>query len=218
MVNVIFNKLDVPTFWDPLTGSTFKTLHSLGCLFSDSKFYANISSFEFPSQFKLSDTSLWKELTLPTLTSITRVPNINPNPLESCKSKLESDITSDLIQYIQVHRSNHALSTIIDEELSWVQRQSLWNHELTKLVEFKDSNFEPCILSLLSPGTIYRGYPCNFNHVNSVKIFSILSKNKTCRSVLLSNGDGVRLGVCCRIFFYGESSLSVWILVSAIYK
>ena len=212
----MYNILETPTFWDPLKGTTSKTLsfNSLGCLFNDSKFYANISNLEFPSKFRLSDSSLWKELTLPSCIKKPTIP-IHPNSLYPSRESLESCIKSDLIKYIQIYRSNHSLSTHIDEELSWVQRQSLWHHELSKLVESKDCNFESCILSYLSPGTIYRGYPRSFNFLDSIKIFQILSKNKSARSILLGNGDAVRLGVCCRVFFYGESSVSVWILVSA---
>ena len=132
--------------------------------------------------------------------------------------ELESDLLSDLKKYIQIYRCDHSLSCIWDEELSYIQKQSLWHQEMQELVDSKDPDFESCIISSLSPGTIYRGYPACFGHLNAIAMFQSLSRNKSARRILLMTGDQVRLALSTRIFFYGENSQCVWVIASVIFK
>jgi hypothetical protein len=207
---------DKPEFWDPLSGSIIpeNEITSLGCLFNNHKFYANISPLESP-KVNLTDSSCWKELILPRHSC--QQFNILRHSLSDQENslKLEFEIRKDLIQFIKSFRSNHSLDTDICEELSWIQSSTLYSLEMSKLLSTVNEMENLGIKSKLKPGEIYRGHPIQVNFLNSYRLFSVLLESLNGRKLILKGS--IRLGVSVKLYFYGESSLALWVLVGAIY-
>lgn len=128
--------------------------------------------------------------------------------------RIESDVRKDLIQFIKSFRSNHSLDTFVCEDLSWIQSQTLFFLEMSKLVPQVTEMDNLGIKSKLQPGEIYRGHPIQVNFLNSYRLFSILLESQNGRKILLK---GIRLGVSVKVYFYGESSVALWLLIGSIF-
>jgi centrosomal protein CEP76 len=220
-------------FWTADTGESFSqnknhSLRTVGCLFNHKHFYGNIQATDLVEScsFNIHDASLWKELSPSSLSSI-QTRNHHLLPLEKHifhlqSESIQSNVESDLKKYILIYRQDHSLSCIWDDNLSYIQKQNVWRHEESKLFPCKetgvDVDFQSSILSGIPEGHVYKACPFTFNHFNPRKMFNSMIRNKSCRQIMLSRGDAVRLGVSAMIFMYGENSVSVGIMVSACFQ
>ena len=138
---------------------------------------------------------------------------------------------ADIKTQVATYRQDHDLGCLWDDDLSYLLGQSLWQHEIGKLIsglpvhdkEFQmgcalneDNAFR--ILRNIPEGHTFKGYPTQFNHVHTHRIFHAMTKAKGCREILLAKGDKVRFGLKIKVFDYGEHGLAVWILLAVRFK
>ena len=133
------------------------------------------------------------------------------------KTEIAKDVELELAQFFASYRQDHALSCIWDEDLSHLLGQSLWRMETSKLLGTSlgvDREFEMGIVKCIPEGHVFKGFPSQFNHVHSHRIFYHLMKNKSFKEILTTKGDKVRFGIKVQVFPFAEASLSLWVMIA----
>ena len=130
--------------WESLTGQKFvlgdprvkKFYRSIGCMFNDKSFYANIqpSDLVHSTIFDLGDDSLWKPMEKSVIKSLPKVPiaNLMPSQLDvlSEEKALEKALKSKISG---LRFSECGLKTKYDKQLEYIMSTALFNYELERL-------------------------------------------------------------------------------------
>nr|KAJ3421189.1 Centrosomal protein of 76 kDa [Polyrhizophydium stewartii] len=123
-----------------------------------------------------------------------------------------------LRQYIAHFREDHDLATVWDDDLGHLLGQSLWTCEHQRLMgsasvaAFMD-DFQTSVKRQIPEGHTFKGFPCQFNHWHTSRVFSTLAKTAQCRAILQTTGDKVRFAARARVFAYPETAASCWVMV-----
>ncbi|KAK6092414.1 hypothetical protein BDEG_27220 [Batrachochytrium dendrobatidis JEL423] len=223
------------SFWESLTGAEFKQadnhhFRTVGCCFNAESFYANIQASDAADRidFTFLDQSKWKEMSKDALASMKQISTvaslvqIGPYSLNDPHTQ-EVEMELTLQQYISHYREDHGLTTMWDDDLAHLLGQSLWTCENQKLIgqtnvgSFSD-DFHTGIKRSIPEGHTFKGFPCQFNHCHSTKVFSTLIKTKSCKDIALTTGDKVRFSVRVKIFPYADTTMVCWVMLGVRYQ
>ncbi|KAI9329408.1 hypothetical protein BDR26DRAFT_1011765 [Obelidium mucronatum] len=234
----------VVEFLDPPTGKRFLSCdetpwRTVGCLFNDEGFWANVG---------VSDSVSGSQTNFPILpynpypenqhhlqphrrndsTDLTASPQ---PPLTTLETELELVLKSRIAMY----RDDHDLLTVWDEELAHLLTQCLCGCEYGKLYAKRSNSvttagggvnaegvsnveFQEGVKRGIPEGHTFKGFPIHFNTLNPQKIFGTFSQAKACQNLMLTRGDKVRFGVRVKVVGYAEKCVACWVIVAVRYR
>lgn len=236
------------TFWESLTGHRYihqpvnpddppsvqqprpqYPYRTLGCIFNHQSFYANSQPSDNVDvcSFDVHDESLWKAMSPDAIKSICGFSSqslwphpapLIPNPLDA--SLASNDMELQIRALVDDHRKDFGLTTVWDEELSYLLNQALASYELERATGISAGNeeFQHAIRRAIPDGHTFKGFPIQFVHRNAKRAFSTCMRSQVCEEIVCCRGDHVRLGLRVRIFCYPESACAVWIMFACKYK
>ncbi|KAK6186561.1 hypothetical protein SNE40_008576 [Patella caerulea] len=199
---------------------------TVDCVFNHRKFYANNQSSNAVEvcRFVLNNESLWKSMSEDAIGSVCGAmiqsswPPLSPSTLDESFSS--NDLEQQLRQLVTEHRRDQGLTSIWEDELSYLLTPALASYETERVTGISAGNeeFQDAVkLSVLEDHN-FKGYPIQFTHRNPRKIFSTCLNSAVCNEILNCRGDQVRLGVRVRVFAYPESACATWIMFACKYK
>jgi centrosomal protein CEP76 len=230
-------------FWESLTGNRY--IHSIidpynisfennivvthpyktiGCLFNHKSFYANIqqSSCVDTCIFHLNDSSKWKAISEDAINTIYN--SIQYFPL-LCENEINSalfsnDLEGQIKLLITIHRKEIGLTTIWDENLSYVLSSALYSYENERIngLSMGNEEFDQAIKLIVPEGHLFKAFPIQTISLDAKKNFSLLLKSTISEQIIFCKGDQVKLALRIRIFPYPESAISTWIMLACRYK
>jgi len=219
------------TFWESVTGQRLESddprvhryYRKIGCIFNHEEFYGNIQADDtvINTNFDLTDESMWKPMARECLENL--VPENSSVPLFSptmiCQEE-EEEIELQLKRRIAEYRDREGLGTMWDRNLSYLLTPALVNYELDKLgaKTFGNAEFQHSIKNAVPEGHTFKGFPIQFQHLNSEKMMISLEKAATAADILNSRGDQVRFALRARIIVYAENFTAVWVMLAVRYR
>ncbi|CAI5779770.1 Centrosomal protein of 76 kDa [Podarcis lilfordi] len=236
------------TFWESLTGHRYihnpikpddppiveqpKPLYpyrTIGCVFNHHKFLANCQPTDAVEvcAFDLHDESKWKPMSGEAIKSVcspgatTALPPFPP----LCASSVDAAVTSNELELqlrmlVVEHRKDLGLSTVWDDQLSYLLSPALAAYELERTTGVSSGNeeFQDAIRRAVPDGHTFKGFPIHFVHRNARRAFAACLRSPFCDEILCCRGDQVRLAVRVRVFTYPESACAVWIMFACKYR
>nr|XP_034981273.1 centrosomal protein of 76 kDa isoform X2 [Zootoca vivipara] len=236
------------TFWESLTGHRYihnpikpddppiveqpKPLYpyrTIGCVFNHHKFLANCQPTDAVEicAFDLHDESKWKPMSGEAIKSVcspgatTALPHFPP----LCASSVDAAVTSNELELqlrmlVVEHRKDLGLSTVWDDQLSYLLSPALAAYELERTTGVSSGNeeFQDAIRRAVPNGHTFKGFPIHFVHRNARRAFAACLRSPFCDEILCCRGDQVRLAVRVRVFTYPESACAVWIMFACKYR
>ncbi|XP_033010741.1 centrosomal protein of 76 kDa isoform X1 [Lacerta agilis] len=236
------------TFWESLTGHRYihnpikpddppvveqpKPLYpyrTIGCVFNHHKFLANCQPTDAVEvcAFDLHDESKWKPMSGEAIKSVcspgatTALPHFPP----LCASSVDAAVTSNELELqlrmlVIEHRKDLGLSTVWDDQLSYLLSPALAAYELERTTGVSSGNeeFQDAIRRAVPDGHTFKGFPIHFVHRNARRAFAACLRSPFCDEILCCRGDHVRLAVRVRVFTYPESACAVWIMFACKYR
>lgn len=202
---------------------------TIGCVFNHQSFYANNQPSDHVEvcQFELRNESRWKSMSQDAMLSVCG-PGASPcwptlPPL--CSSTLDSTLVSnDLEQQLRIllyeHRRDLGLTTVWDDQLSYLLTPALAAYELERVTGITAGNeeFQDSIKQAVPDGHTFKGYPIQFSHRNARRAFATCLKSPVCEEIVNCRGDHVRVAVRVKVYPYPESSCATWIMFACKYK
>ncbi|XP_053252558.1 centrosomal protein of 76 kDa isoform X1 [Podarcis raffonei] len=236
------------TFWESLTGHRYihnpikpddppiveqpKPLYpyrTIGCVFNHHKFLANCQPTDAVEvcSFDLHDESKWKPMSSEAIKSVcspgatTALPPFPP----LCASSVDAAVTSNELELqlrmlVVEHRKDLGLSTVWDDQLSYLLSPALAAYELERTTGVSSGNeeFQDAIRRAVPDGHTFKGFPIHFVHRNARRAFAACLRSPFCDEILCCRGDQVRHAVRVRVFTYPESACAVWIMFACKYR
>ncbi|KAJ3139751.1 Centrosomal protein of 76 kDa [Physocladia obscura] len=238
---------------DPATARRYSTTDaaipwsSVGCVFNDEGFWANVAVSDTVkgASFDLTDSRYWKALGRDAVLSM-KLSQQQSFPIRSftfpttpqiCLSEstavtCEIELETVLKNQIAIYRDTRAdLLTTWDDELAHLLTQCLCACEMEKIFPAANcgqpsrtscaSNgvkFQEGVRRAIPEGHTFKGFPVHFNTLNPQKIFTAFTQSKTCQSLILTRGDKVRFGVRVKLVGYAEKCVACWVMVAVRYK
>ncbi|KAK3086421.1 hypothetical protein FSP39_018251 [Pinctada imbricata] len=202
---------------------------TVGCVFNHQSFYANNQPTDFVEvcQFDLQNEAHWKSMSQDALLSVCGVgasplwPSLPP----LCSSTLDPALASnDLEQQLRVlvyeHRRDLGLTTVWDDQLSYLLTPALAAYEMERVTGITAGNeeWQDSIKQDVLDGHTFKGFPIQFTHRNARRGFATCLKSSRCEEIINCRGDHVRLGVRVKVFSYPESACATWIMFACKYK
>ncbi|XP_076112649.1 centrosomal protein of 76 kDa-like [Mytilus galloprovincialis] len=236
------------TFWESLNGHRYihepidpdmppmDKIHrpkypykTIGCVFNHQSFYGNNQPSEHVdvSHFELGNESRWKPMSQDAVLSVCGLgaspswPTLPP----LCSSTLDPTLVSnDLEQQLRVllfeHRRDLGLTTVWDDQLSYLLTPALAAYELERVTGITAGNeeFQDSMKQCVPDGHTFKGYPIQFSHRNARRAFATCLRSPVCEEIVNCRGDHVRLAVRVKIYPYPESACATWIMFACKYK
>ncbi|CAI5779772.1 Centrosomal protein of 76 kDa [Podarcis lilfordi] len=190
------------TFWESLTGHRYihnpikpddppiveqpKPLYpyrTIGCVFNHHKFLANCQPTDAVEvcAFDLHDESKWKPMSGEAIKSVcspgatTALPPFPP----LCASSVDAAVTSNELELqlrmlVVEHRKDLGLSTVWDDQLSYLLSPALAAYELERTTGVSSGNeeFQDAIRRAVPDGHTFKGFPIHFVHRNARRAFA----------------------------------------------
>ncbi|CAF1509539.1 unnamed protein product, partial [Rotaria sordida] len=202
---------------------------TIGCLFNDKSFYANVQPTcnVDTSVFRLTDQSKWKAMSVDAIASVNTpglvltapmMPHLMSNTLDPVA--LSNDIEKQIRALIIQHRKDLGYTTQFDDHLSYLLSPALSSYELERVTGLSVGNeeFQEAVRRAVPNGHAFKGFPIQFVHKNARKAFVFSLKNNLCEEIVCCHGDQVRLAVRVRVFTYPENALATWMMFACRYK
>ncbi|XP_063253031.1 centrosomal protein of 76 kDa isoform X2 [Prinia subflava] len=236
------------TFWESLTGHRYlhrpinpddpplaeqpKPLYpyrTIGCIFNHQKFFGNCQPSDAVEVcvFDLHDESKWKPMSGEAIKSVCppgATSSVPPFP-PLCASTIDAAATSNEIEVqlrilVAEHRKDLGLSTIWDDQLSYLLSPALAAYELERTTGVSAGNeeFQDAVRRAVPDGHTFKGFPIHFVHRNARRAFATCLRSPFCEEIICCRGDQVRLAVRVRVFTYPESACAVWIMFACKYR
>ncbi|XP_037982904.1 centrosomal protein of 76 kDa [Motacilla alba alba] len=236
------------TFWESLTGHRYihrpinpddpplaeqpKPLYpyrTIGCIFNHEKFFGNCQPSDAVEVcvFDLHDESKWKPMSGEAIKSVCApgaTSSVPPSP-PLCASTIDAAVTSNemevqLRMLVSEHRKDLGLSTVWDDQLSYLLSQALAAYELERTTGVSAGNeeFQDAVRRAVPDGHTFKGFPIHFVHRNARRAFATCLRSPFCEEIICCRGDQVRLAVRVRVFAYPESACAVWIMFACKYR
>ncbi|XP_068788229.1 centrosomal protein of 76 kDa isoform X3 [Struthio camelus] len=236
------------TFWESLTGHRYihrpispdepplaeqpKPLYpyrTIGCVFNHQKFFGNCQPSDAVEVcvFDLQDESKWKPMSGEAIKSVCSpgtISSIPPFP-PLCASTIDAAITSNEIELqlrilVSEHRKDLGLSTVWDDQLSYLLSPALAAYELERTTSISAGNeeFQDAVRRAVPDGHTFKGFPIHFVYRNARRAFATCLRSPFCEEIICCRGDQVRLAVRVRVFTYPESACAVWIMFACKYR
>ncbi|XP_071495438.1 centrosomal protein of 76 kDa-like [Diadema antillarum] len=220
------NPNDPPSVEQPTPQYPYRTI---GCVFNHQAFYANCQPTDKVElcYFDLHDSSLWKAMSADAISSVcgpsnvSHWPNIPPLVPSSFDHALVSNELELELRALTVdHRKDIGLTSVWDEELSFLLNPALAAYELERTTGLSPGNeeFQQAIRRAVPDGHTFKGFPIQFVHRNARKVFAMCLRSPVCQEIIACRGDHVRLAVRVRAFTYPEAALAVWVMFACKYK
>ena len=102
---------------------------------------------------------------------------------------------------------NHLLSSVI----------SKYEISVTMGIKYDKSSFSDCIKNHIPDNFVFKAFPIQFKHLNSVQMFNTMQENEVARMIVNSFGDQIRFGLRCKVVQYPEDVVAVWVIIAAYY-
>ncbi|XP_066184825.1 centrosomal protein of 76 kDa isoform X2 [Sylvia atricapilla] len=236
------------TFWESLTGHRYlhrpvnpddpplaeqpKPLYpyrTIGCIFNHQKFFGNCQPSDAVEVcvFDLHDESKWKPMSGEAIKSVCppgSTSSVPPFP-PLCASTIDAAVTSNEIEVqlrilVSEHRKDLGLSTVWDDQLSYLLSPALAAYELERTTGVSAGNeeFQDAVRRAVPDGHTFKGFPIHFVHRNARRAFATCLRSPFCEEIICCRGDQVRLAVRVRVFTYPESACAVWIMFACKYR
>ncbi|XP_041333591.1 centrosomal protein of 76 kDa isoform X2 [Pyrgilauda ruficollis] len=236
------------TFWESLTGHRYihrpinpddpplaeqpKPLYpyrTIGCIFNHEKFFGNCQPSDAVEVcvFDLHDESKWKPMSGEAIKSVCApgaTSSVPPSP-PLCASTIDAAVTSNEMEVqlrilVSEHRKDLGLSTVWDDQLSYLLSQALAAYELERTTGVSAGNeeFQDAVRRAVPDGHTFKGFPIHFVHRNARRAFATCLRSSFCEEIICCRGDQVRLAVRVRVFAYPESACAVWIMFACKYR
>ncbi|XP_014112383.1 PREDICTED: centrosomal protein of 76 kDa isoform X2 [Pseudopodoces humilis] len=236
------------TFWESLTGHRYihrainpddppiveqpKPLYpyrTIGCIFNHQKFFGNCQPSDAVEVcvFDLHDESRWKPMSGEAIKSVCppgATSSVPPFP-PLCASTIDAAVTSNEIEVqlrilVSEHRKDLGLSTVWDDQLSYLLSPALAAYELERTTGVSAGNeeFQDAVRRAVPDGHTFKGFPIHFVHRNARRVFATCLRSPFCEEIICCRGDQVRLAVRVRVFTYPESACAVWIMFACKYR
>ncbi|XP_041255221.1 centrosomal protein of 76 kDa isoform X2 [Onychostruthus taczanowskii] len=236
------------TFWESLTGHRYihrpinpddpplaeqpKPLYpyrTIGCIFNHEKFFGNCQPSDAVEVcvFDLHDASKWKPMSGEAIKSVCApgaTSSVPPSP-PLCASTIDAAVTSNEMEVqlrilVSEHRKDLGLSTVWDDQLSYLLSQALAAYELERTTGVSAGNeeFQDAVRRAVPDGHTFKGFPIHFVHRNARRAFATCLRSPFCEEIICCRGDQVRLAVRVRVFAYPESACAVWIMFACKYR
>ncbi|XP_075777118.1 centrosomal protein of 76 kDa isoform X2 [Pelodiscus sinensis] len=236
------------TFWESLTGHRYihnpinpddpplveqpKPMYpyrSVGCVFNHQKFFGNCQPSDAVEVcvFDLHDESKWKPMSGEAIKSVcspgatTSLPPFPP----LCASAIDASVISNEIELqlrilVSEHRKDLGLTTVWDDQLSYLLSPALAAYELERTTSVSAGNeeFQDAIRRAVPDGHTFKGFPIHFVYRNARRAFATCLRSSFCEEIICCRGDQVRLAVRVRVFTYPESACAVWIMFACKYR
>ncbi|XP_019346145.1 centrosomal protein of 76 kDa isoform X2 [Alligator mississippiensis] len=236
------------TFWESLTGHRY--IHSpihpddpplveqpkptypyrtIGCIFNNQAFLANCQPSDAVEvcAFDLRDESKWKPMSEEAIKSVcspgatTSLPPFPP----LCASTIDAAVASNEIELqlrilVSEYRKDLGLTTVWDDQLSYLLSPALAAYELERTTSISAGNeeFQDAIRRAVPDGHTFKGFPIHFVYRNARRAFATCLRSPFCEEITCCRGDQVRLAVRVRVFAYPESACAVWIMFACKYR
>ncbi|XP_068860494.1 centrosomal protein of 76 kDa isoform X2 [Aphelocoma coerulescens] len=236
------------TFWESLTGHRYihrpinpddpplveqpKPLYpyrTIGCIFNHQKFFGNCQPSDAVEVcvFDLHNESKWKPMSGEAIKSVCppgATSSVPPFP-PLCASTVDAAVTSNEIEVqlrvlVSEHRKDLGLSTVWDDQLSYLLSPALAAYELERTTGVSAGNeeFQDAVRRAVPDGHTFKGFPIHFVHRNARRAFATCLRSPFCEEIICCRGDQVRLAVRVRVFTYPESACAVWIMFACKYR
>ncbi|XP_053806408.1 centrosomal protein of 76 kDa isoform X2 [Vidua chalybeata] len=236
------------TFWESLTGHRYihrpidpddpplaeqpKPLYpyrTIGCIFNHEKFFGNCQPSDAVEVcvFDLHDESKWKPMSGEAIKSVCApgaTSSVPPSP-PLCASTIDAAVASNEIEVqlrilVSEHRKDLGLSTVWDDQLSYLLSPALAAYELERTTGLSAGNeeFQDAVRRAVPDGHTFKGFPIHFVHRNARRAFATCLRSPFCEEIICCRGDQVRLAVRVRVFAYPESACAVWIMFACKYR
>nr|XP_014426171.1 centrosomal protein of 76 kDa isoform X2 [Pelodiscus sinensis] len=236
------------TFWESLTGHRYihnpinpddpplveqpKPMYpyrTVGCVFNHQKFFGNCQPSDAVEVcvFDLHDESKWKPMSGEAIKSVcspgatTSLPPFPP----LCASAIDASVISNEIELqlrilVSEHRKDLGLTTVWDDQLSYLLSPALAAYELERTTSVSAGNeeFQDAIRRAVPDGHTFKGFPIHFVYRNARRAFATCLRSSFCEEIICCRGDQVRLAVRVRVFTYPESACAVWIMFACKYR
>ncbi|XP_030068263.1 centrosomal protein of 76 kDa [Microcaecilia unicolor] len=235
-------------FWESLTGHRYvhkpinpddpplieqpKPLYpyrTIGCVFNHQRFLGNCQPSDAVELciFDLHDESKWKPMSEEAIKSVcspgstTSLPPCPP----FCASMIDAAAVSNEIELqlrilVSEHRKDLGLTTIWDDQLSYLLSPALAAYETERTTGISAGNeeFQDAIRRAVPDGHTFKGFPIHFLHRNARRAFATCLRSSFCEEIICCRGDQMRLAVRVRAFPYPESACAVWIMFACKYR
>ncbi|PIK54257.1 putative centrosomal protein [Apostichopus japonicus] len=174
------NPDDPPSVQLPRPQYPFRTI---GCIFNHRTFYANCQPSDNVDVccFDLHDESLWKSMSPDAIQSVcgTSSQSLWPHPVPLISNLLDSSLASNDLELqlralVVDQRKDMGLTTVWDDELSYLLNQALAAYELERSTGVTAGNeeFQHAIRKAIPDGHTFKGFPIQFVHRNARRAFS----------------------------------------------
>ncbi|MEE6464551.1 hypothetical protein FKM82_006291 [Ascaphus truei] len=236
------------TFWESLTGHRYvhkpinpddpplveqpRPLYpyrSIGCIFNHRRFLANCQPSDAVELcvFDLNDESRWKPMSEEAIKSVCSpgsTASLPPFP-PLCSSLVDAAAESNEIELqlrvlVSEHRKDLGLTTIWEDQLSYLLSPALASYEIERTTGISAGNeeFQDAIRRAVPDGHTFKGFPIHFVHRNARRAFATCLRSPFCDEIISCRGDQMRLAVRVRVFTYPESACAVWIMFACKYR
>ncbi|KAE8598300.1 hypothetical protein XENTR_v10016791 [Xenopus tropicalis] len=236
------------TFWESLTGHRYvhkpinpddppmveqpKPLYpykTIGCVFNHKRFLANSQPLDAVEVcvFDLHDESRWKPMSEEAIKSVCSpgsIASLPPFP-PLCGSLLDAATESNEIELqlrvlVLEHRKDLGLTTVWDDQLSYLLSPALASYEIERTTGISAGNeeFQDCIRRAVPDGHTFKGFPIHFVHRNARRAFATCLRSPFCDEIISCRGDQMRLAVRVRVYTYPEAACAVWIMFACKYR
>ncbi|XP_052230366.1 centrosomal protein of 76 kDa-like [Dreissena polymorpha] len=202
---------------------------TVGCVYNHQSFYANNQPTDNIEvcQFNLRDDARWKSMSHDAIMSVCGSgaspvwPQFPPLSASTIDPALASnDLEQQLRVLVMEHRRDMGLTTVWDDQLSYLLSPSLASYEIERTIGLTPGNeeFSDSINQAVPDGHTFKGYPAQFTHRNARKIFATCLRHKDCEPIIHCRGDHVRMAVRVLVRPYPESTCATWIMFACKYK
>ncbi|XP_043923127.1 centrosomal protein of 76 kDa [Protopterus annectens] len=220
------NPDDPPLVEQPKPTYPYRTV---GCVFNHQSFFANCQPSDAVelSVFDLRDESRWKAMSEEAIKSVCSpgsTVSLPPFP-PLCAPVIDAavvsnDIELELRALVSAHRKDLDLSTVWDDQLSYLLSPALAAYEIERTTGISAGNeeFQDAIRRAVPDGHTFKGFPIHFVHRNARRAFATCLRSPFCEEIICCRGDHVRLAVRVRVFTYPESACALWIMFACKYR
>lgn len=175
----------------------------------------------FKTSLLLEDQSKWKSMG--DLSGYSILGNQNVGKLLMGKAgdvfEEEEALEAEFKTLIKKYREAKKLFTRFNDELSFVLASALQCYELNKLTgaNVSSDSFQSAIKNVIPDGHVFKAFPIQQTHKNSVKMFETIRMNGVAEDILNTLGDQINFAVRVKIVPYPEDIFALWVIVGVHY-
>jgi len=126
----------------------------------------------------------------------------------------EEALEAEFKSLIKKYRDAKKLFTRFNDELSFVLASALQCYELNKLTgaSVNSDSFQAAIKNVIPDGHVFKAFPIQQTHKNSVKMFETIRSNAVAEDILNTLGDQINFAVRVKIVQFPEDIFALWVI------